>query len=168
MKLLTKDTDYAVRALLQLAQHLGEWSSSRSIANAEGVPLPYMRRILQVLVHEGWVHSREGADGGVQLARAPEELSLLDLIHLFQGDIKLSECLFRHRSCANRPTCPLRHRIESIRQKLEEQFGAITLASLLQDLTASKPSSEKETGPGTGSERVACSKTTRETGGTII
>jgi Rrf2 family protein len=134
MKLLTKNTDYATRALLHLAKHPGDWVPSRRIAETEGIPLTFVRQILRVLVREGFVRSREGADGGLQLSKDPSQVLLLEVIRLFQGEVEITACLFHHEICPNRATCVLRRRIEDIRRAVEEQFGAITLASLLEEM----------------------------------
>ncbi len=134
MKLLTKNTDYATRALLHLAKHQGDWIPSRRIAETEGIPLTFVRQILGVLVREGLVRSREGAEGGLQLCKDPAQVPLLEVIRLFQGEVEIAACLFHHEICPNRATCVLRRRIEAIRRAVEEQFGAITLASLLEEM----------------------------------
>ena len=59
MKLLTKNTDYAVRALLHLARRKKEFVSSREISREEKIPLHYLRRILQKLKEEKLVSARE-------------------------------------------------------------------------------------------------------------
>ena len=59
MKLLTKETDYAVRALVYLAANRDRFVSSREISKEEEIPLPYLRRILQKLREEKIVRTVE-------------------------------------------------------------------------------------------------------------
>jgi Rrf2 family protein len=134
MKLLTKETDYAIRAIMNLARNYDGFASSRDIATAEAIPLHFLRRILQRLIREKLVDSREGAAGGVRLRRMPEKIHLDDIIRLFQGDIQLAECMFRKRICSNRKTCVLRKRIHKIEQMVNDEFAGITIADLLRDL----------------------------------
>ena len=134
MKLITKHTDYAVRAVLYLAGRQTEFISSREIAGRNKIPLPFLRRILQVLIREGVIDSREGVEGGVLLSRKPEEIKISDLIRLFQGEIQLSECMFRKKICRNRSTCVLRRRIQGMEKKLASEFQKITIRTLLKDL----------------------------------
>ncbi len=133
MKLITKNTDYAVRAVLFLAGRQKEFISSREIARRNEIPLPFLRRILQVLIREGVIDSREGVDGGVRLRRKPEDITLGGLISLFQGEIQLSECMFRKKVCRNRSTCVLRRRIKEMEKKLATEFQKITIKILLKD-----------------------------------
>ena len=74
MKLLTKDTDYAVRAIVNLARNPEGYRSSRTIADEESIPLQFLRRILQTLTKAGLVVSREGVTGGVKLKSKPKDI----------------------------------------------------------------------------------------------
>jgi Rrf2 family protein len=133
MRLITKNTDYAIRALIILAKNKKEFVSSRSIATKEGIPLAYLRRILHVLINEGIIISKEGVDGGVKLAKRPISIQTNDIIRMFQGEIKLSECLFRKKICPQRSGCALRIRIKKIEDKLKREFESISIAGLLRE-----------------------------------
>jgi Rrf2 family protein len=132
MKLITKETDYALRAVLNLARVDG-YMSSRKISEKEGIPLHFLRRILQSLIKAGVIESREGAAGGVRLKAKPETIHLTDIIQIFQGRIQFSECIFRKKICTNHATCVIRKRIESIESKVADELGKTTIADLLQD-----------------------------------
>ena len=132
MKLITKETDYALRALLNLARE-GGYLSSREIAGREKIPLHFLRRILQSLIKAGVIESREGAAGGVRLKVRPEKICLTDIIKIFLGRIQFSECVFKKKICTNHATCVIRKRIESIESKVADELGNTTIADLLQD-----------------------------------
>ncbi|MFH1352374.1 MAG: Rrf2 family transcriptional regulator [bacterium] len=135
MKLLTKETDYVVRAVMNLAvNNKNGFISSREIADNEKIPFPFLRRILQRLIKEGIVESKEGIAGGVKLNVRPGAVRISDLIKIFQGDIKISQCMFRNRLCENRRKCVLRRRLLKIEEKLAREFEKITVGSLLRDL----------------------------------
>jgi Rrf2 family transcriptional regulator, cysteine metabolism repressor len=134
MKLLTKDTDYAVRALLVLARGDKEYVSAREISETERIPYSFMRKILLKLFKSGYVDSREGGKGGFKLKKKPSKVRLVDLIHSFQGNIRLSECMFRSKVCHNRATCILRKNINRIEKIVEKEFEKITIESLLKGL----------------------------------
>ncbi len=134
MKLLTKESDYAIRALLLLARQPGKHVSSSAIAKAEHLPLQFLRRILRVLTKAGYVETKEGVAGGVMLIQPPGEIALSEIISLFQGVIQFTECLFRKKLCHNRATCVLRHRIMKIEETVSREFRDITIETLLNDL----------------------------------
>jgi Rrf2 family protein len=133
MKLLTKNTDYAVRALIHVAANPGRYIPASEIAKKESIPAQFLKRILQILIAEGFLSSKEGITGGVRLRREPGRISVIDIIRLFRGDFQISECMFRGKLCPNRPTCVLRARIQGIEQKITKEFEGISIADLLKD-----------------------------------
>ena len=138
MKLLTKDADYAIRALMYLAKNKGRFVSSKEIAQAERIPLYYVRRILQKLVQSKVIRSKEGVGGGLEILRNPYEIYLADMIRLFRGDIRISECMFRKKICPNRAGCVVRKRIQGIEKKIIEEFEQISIGNLLDDIGGKK------------------------------
>jgi Rrf2 family protein len=134
LKLLTKDTDYAVRAIVNLARNSEGYRSSREIAGDEGIPLQFLRRILRRLAIAGLVVSREGVKGGAKLNAKPGDIRVSDIIRIFQGDIELSECMFRKRLCGHRSTCVLRARIKIIESMVNREFEKVTIATLVNDI----------------------------------
>ena len=131
MKLLTKNTDYAIRALVVLARNRGKYISARVISREERLPYQYTRRILQSLIKEGLVRSKEGGGGGFMLDKDPARVKILDVIRIFQGDIRLFDCMFRKKICRNRSTCVLRRYIQDIERIVAEKFGRGSIKTLL-------------------------------------
>ncbi|MCG8341735.1 MAG: Rrf2 family transcriptional regulator [Chlorobiales bacterium] len=134
MKVLTKSTDYAVRALLVLGAHEGEYVSAKKISDEQGIPYQFLRRILQDLCRYGFVRTKEGVRGGVMLDREPQSIRIREVIEIFQGKVELSECMFRKQLCSNRTNCVLRHEIMRIEQMVNREFEQITIGKLLDDL----------------------------------
>ena len=138
MKLLTKHTDYAIRALLELAGSKGEFLSARQIAKQQHVPYQFLRQILQELIKNKLVISKEGREGGFRIDKDPDLISIVDIIAIFQGNIQLSECMFRKKLCANRSNCVLRKQINRIEKLVTEEFEDVTIGNLLKDLKKQK------------------------------
>jgi Rrf2 family protein len=138
MKTFTKEIDYAVRALLYLAQKtvLGEtdYISAATLAEEMGLPLNFLRRICSTLIKAELLDNREGIKGGVRLIRYPHTITLRKIIELFQRKSEISECTFRKKICPNRKTCVLRRRLLQIEKKLADEFEAITIQTLLDDI----------------------------------
>lgn len=134
MKLLTKNTDYAIRALIQLAKNKDRYISSTEISRDEKIPLPYLRRILQALTKENIISTKEGAGGGVKLRLAPDGIRLTRLIRMFQGNIQLVECMFRKQICFNRKKCVLRKKMKDIEEMVISELENITIGNLLREL----------------------------------
>ena len=132
MKLITRDTDYAVRALVFIAQQSKDIISVRHLVEKLKIPKPFLRKILQVLNKERLLRSYKGQGGGFTLALAPNRIFLSDLIEIFQGPMKLDECFFKKRYCPNIKNCRLHKRLERIQRYVIHELKNITLATLLE------------------------------------
>lgn len=129
MKLITKNSDYAIRALCAMIQGK-RFIATSSIARKEKIPLPYLHRIIDRLIKEDIVESKEGKNGGVRLKKNPSKINLAYIIRLFQGEIQISQCMFRKNSCPNIDVCVLRKRIKKIEKLLINELSKITIESL--------------------------------------
>ena len=131
MKLITRNTDYAVRALCCIAKQKEELVSVNEVVKCLGVPKPFLRKILQVLHKEGLLNSYKGKGGGFSLALPTEKISLIKLMNIFQAPIKLNECKFKKRDCPEIKDCPLKKKIDEIEEDVLSKLDAITLASII-------------------------------------
>jgi Rrf2 family protein len=134
MKLLTKNTDYAIRALLALAHDREKFISAKQVSEDQHIPYEYLRKILQSLIKEKLVESKGGGQGGFRIKKDPDKIKVVDMIRIFQGDLQLSECMFRHKLCENRAHCVLRKKILRIEKMVTNEFGGMTIQSLLDDM----------------------------------
>ena len=132
MKLITRDTDYAVRALVFIAKQKKEIVSVNQLVRSLKIPKPFLRKILQILNKRELLRSYKGQGGGFILARTLNRIFLADLIEIFQGPMKLDECIFKKRFCPNIKNCKLHKRLERIQKYVIYELKNITLASLLE------------------------------------
>ncbi len=130
MKLITRDTDYAIRALNYIVCNEGRTISITELVKELDTPKPFLRKILQLLGINGILKSYKGKNGGFRLAREPKEIFLLDLMQIFQGKFKISECIFKKNTCPNQEHCLLKSEIDSIEKIVFEKISVITLKSL--------------------------------------
>jgi len=133
MKILNKDTDYAVMTLMFLAQ-AKDFTSANVIAETQKIPYRFLRRILARLMESSIIESRKGVKGGVRLLKHPDGINILDLMELFQGEFKLSDCMFRNKVCSNIKTCILRREIKRVEASVKKEFLGITISSLLKKI----------------------------------
>ncbi|MGR3309273.1 MAG: RrF2 family transcriptional regulator [Candidatus Brocadiales bacterium] len=132
MKLLTKNSDYAIRALIVLARNKTTFLSARKIAKQQDIPYQFLRSILQELIRNNLVVSREGGSGGFRINANPEDISIVDVIKIFRGNLQLTECMFRKKICTSYSSCVLRKEIKRVKKLVEKEFSEITLARLLK------------------------------------
>ena len=89
---ITQESDYAVRIVYCLAK-CGQRRDARSISEEVCVSLRFSLKILGKLVNNGVVKSYKGNRGGYELARAPGEIALKDVIEAVEGPFRLSRCI---------------------------------------------------------------------------
>jgi Rrf2 family protein len=136
MKVLTKKTDYAIRALLMLGAKRGSYVSAKVIAVEQDMPYQFLRGVLQEMIRHDLIVSKEGVQGGFMMEKDPDDIGVRQLIEIFQGRVQVSECMFRKQICANRSRCVLRHEIMRIEQVVNNEFEQVTIGKLLRKLNA--------------------------------
>ena len=132
MKLITRNTDYAVRALSCIAEQKEEMVSVSQMVKYLEMPRPFLRKILQILNKEGLLNSYKGKGGGFALALPPEKIFLIDVMKTFQGPIRLNECKFKKSDCPNIKNCLLKIKIGEIEKEVIKKLKLITIASIMK------------------------------------
>lgn len=105
---ITRQADYAVRAVLYLARNGDQRTATSMIAEKQRIPPSFLAKIVSQLSIAGLLHTSRGARGGVSLARAPQEITLLEVIEAIDGPIQLNECVGDSSACSFDDDCPLR------------------------------------------------------------
>jgi len=99
---LTLHSDYALRALLFLAARPDDVVSIGEIAAAYGISAHHLAKVAQKLGHTQYVTLLRGPKGGLRLARAPQAISIGDVVRQFEPDMALVECFAPETN-----TCPI-------------------------------------------------------------
>jgi len=96
MKLTTR-SEYGLLALIHLARHYGgEGISVRDIAAAQAIPVQFLEQLMLILKRAGYVRSMRGRGGGFRLARDPAQITLAEIIRLFDGALAPTESVSRY------------------------------------------------------------------------
>ena len=132
MKLITRDTDYAARALCLMAKNKGKVISVSALVEKLHTPRPFLRKALQKLNQKGILKSYKGIGGGFQLAVKPEKIFITDLIKTFQGDFKFNECVLKKDICPNKKSCSLKKKLDLIELYVVKELKSVTIASLIK------------------------------------
>jgi len=130
VKLITRNTDYAVRALCCIAEQKQEVISADQLVKSLDMPRPFLRKILQTLNKKGLLNSSRGKGGGFALALSPGKITLTDVMKIFQGPIRLNECKFKKSHCPYISDCLLKKKIDEIEKEVIAKLKAITIASI--------------------------------------
>ena len=131
MKLINRDADYAIKALVEIAGRGGEVTAVPVLTGELGLPRPYLRKILQTLARGGVVRSARGQGGGFTLARPAAEVRLADVIRVFQGPVRLHDCVFKRTICPDVRTCPLRKTLTKLEARFVAELEGVTISALL-------------------------------------
>lgn len=130
---ITRQADYALRAMLYLAQmEPNQRAATSQIADEQHIPPSFLAKIISQLSIAGLIHTSRGARGGVSLARTPEEISVLEVVEAIDGPISLNECTHSADSCPFGETCPLRPLWCDTQAELVERLRTTNFAQFLK------------------------------------
>jgi Rrf2 family protein len=105
---ITRQADYATRAILYLARNRnGKRVATSQVAKEQKIPSSFLAKIISQLSIAGLLHTSRGAQGGISLARNPEQITLLQVIEAIDGPIQLNVCVGREDVCALEGNCPI-------------------------------------------------------------
>jgi Rrf2 family protein len=125
--------DYAVRALLELAAAGGASLSADVIAARQGIPQPFLQKILHELQTASVVVSQRGREGGHRLARAPGEISLADVLRAVEGPLADVRGIAPEDTSYEGPAERLQEVWIALRANVRAVLEAVTLADLVED-----------------------------------
>lgn len=135
MDILRRNTDYALRAMVNLARHWGkQLLSVRQLTSDGNFPYPLGCKILQKLARAKLVESHMGAGGGFRLAREPSKITLIEIIGVLQGGIRLNRCLLGTDACEFEHECEISIRLACLQSYIDGYLGGITLAEIVENI----------------------------------
>lgn len=141
---LNISTDYAIRSLIYLAS-CGRQASSSEIAKEMCIPDNYLYAVMGKLKKAGLAHATRGVKGGWSLSKEPEEITMLDVLEVMEGSIKVNRCLHGESECNREATgfCQVHSYYNELQSHLENFLGNVTLDQIrdrnwvsLKDLAA--------------------------------
>jgi Rrf2 family protein len=131
---LTKKADYGLIAVKHLAVNGADGSASaKEIADAYGIPLPLLAKILQKLTKTGLLRSIPGTNGGYRLARNPAMISALEVIRAIDGPIILTSCFTAHGECDQSGRCTVREPLRKVHEAIMGLLSTITISDMSKD-----------------------------------
>ena len=132
MKLITRNTDYAIRALAYMAGKGSGLTSTTELVKALKIPRQFLRSILQKLGRKRFVRSYKGIAGGFKLLKRPSSIYIKDVAEAFQGAFRLNECFLGKSICPNKKRCVLKKKIDNIEKYVVSEMSSIAISDLLK------------------------------------
>ena len=139
MKLSTRSR-YGTRILVDLARHhdrgpiqIGE------ISKRQDISVKYLEQLIRPLKQADLVTSVRGPKGGHLLAKKPEEITLGQIVRLFEGQSELVECISNPEKCSMSDDCQVRLAWQDATNVLYEKLDSTSIADLMTDNNSDDP-----------------------------
>jgi Rrf2 family protein len=136
--MISKTSEYALRAVVFLAENPTASSPLQDIAATTQVPSGYLSKVLQQLVRAGLLASQRGLGGGFTLTRPPTDISVYEIVQSVDPINRIRECplkLTEHKD----ELCALHRRLDDVMEMVEHSFRLTSVADLLKKPTFPKP-----------------------------
>lgn len=128
---VTKLTDYATLVLTVMASEPAAVHSAAGLAERARLELPTVSKLLKPLAHAGLVAGIRGANGGYRLARAPEAISLVQIVEAMEGPLGVTECSLHAGQCGRESHCGIRPQWRRINDVVLDALRGVSLAQML-------------------------------------
>ena len=128
--MISQTVEYALRAIVTIANHEGRPCTAQRIAEITQVPSAYLSKLMQGLVRSGLVSSQRGLHGGFVLTQPPTDLSIWEIVEAVEPFQRIHECPLGISSHGN-TLCPLHRRLDTAMEMVEQSFRNTTVAEVL-------------------------------------
>jgi Rrf2 family protein len=135
---ISQTVEYALRAIVYLADQDGRARTTQQIAQTTRVPPAYLSKVLQELGRAKLVQSQRGLHGGFTLGKAPQELTIWEVVQAVEPLQRIRQCPLGLESHRLR-LCPLHKRLDDALASIEKAFRDTTIAEVIDEPTTSRP-----------------------------
>lgn len=132
---VTKLTDYATVVLTVLASDPDAVASAAGLAERAGLEAPTVAKVLKPLAQAGLVEAFRGVNGGYRLARAADDISLIEVVEAMEGPLGMTECSVHAGACGIERSCNVRANWRRINDVVIDALRGVTLAQMLHGPT---------------------------------
>jgi Rrf2 family nitric oxide-sensitive transcriptional repressor len=136
--MFSQTVEYALRAVVVLAQNPDNPQTAQNIAAAAQLPADYLIKVMQALGRAGLVGAQRGKHGGFSLSRDPADLTILDIINAVDPIRRIHFCPLKIKAHGTH-LCPLHRKLDAAMATVEESFRTTTLAELLSEPAPYQP-----------------------------
>jgi len=133
---IPRKIEYALRAMIHLADNPNAVARGVEIARREQIPKYYLEKVIRDLMRRGLVRARRGPGGGYQLGRPAETISFRDIIEAVEGPISLNLCVEGGVTCNLQPACRMFRVWDEGQRVLLDVFSR----TMLSEVASSRPS----------------------------
>ena len=138
LDVFSQTAEYALRAVVCLAQNREKSLTTHQIADLTRVPMGYLSKVLQILAKSSIFSSRRGLHGGFVLAVAPDELTILPVLAAVDPVQRINTCPLGLPS-HGKVLCPLHRKLDDAMALIEKSLGDTTVAEVVRTPSKSTP-----------------------------
>ncbi|MBD3223167.1 MAG: Rrf2 family transcriptional regulator [Caldithrix sp.] len=128
-----KTSEYAIRALVFLANNDDRLYSVRELHKTLNIPYKYLSRLMYKLNHSGLVTVKQGKFGGYRLGKDKASITLADIIEAVEGLENYERCILGFEQCSDDNPCALHYFWLKHRETIKNELLSLTLADLSKD-----------------------------------
>ena len=132
---VSKLTDYATVVMTCLVASGDEVQSAQCLAERAHLEVPTVSKLLKQLAQADLVISARGINGGYRLARAPERISIAEIVTAMEGPIGMTECSVHAGLCDHESHCGVRVNWQRINDAIAGALASVTLADMVKSPT---------------------------------
>lgn len=143
---IRQDTDYAVRALLQLALAEGGRATGQELAQTCEIPTSFAYKILKKLTETGLLRSHTGRGGGFELRREPASITLENIVKAVQGPVTARRCVLDSEACPLSEECPVSAHWRRVQECITGFLSDTNLQELAENFEKSLAARESGSG----------------------
>jgi Rrf2 family protein len=136
--MISQTAEYALRAIVYLADQKGAARTNTQIAKATQVPAGYLAKVLQSLARARLVRSQRGLNGGFTLLEPAERLTVLEVISAVDPLRRFPTCPLKLPAHAQ-SLCPLHRRLDEAADVVQRMLSEVTIADLLHVPVEERP-----------------------------
>lgn len=131
---INRQTDYAVRVVLALSKKpKGTRLPTSEIGHEMLIPPALLQRIVAELAAGGFIQTQAGRDGGISLAHDPSQITFLQVVEQFEGELYLSDCVIKPDECPFQRRCPVHCQWIRLKNILRDEMSRMTFQQLVDE-----------------------------------
>ena len=128
---LSNTSKYTIRILAYMVNHKETpLISAKELSENLNIPYKFLTKIMTELVRVGFIDSIRGREGGYKFLRKASEITVDDVLALFNDSIKDKECILGIDSCDTKQKCALHDKWLTSKVQLQKMFKESTIESI--------------------------------------
>lgn len=131
---ITAKARYGLRILLDIAlfERTDHPRTIREISVSQNISEKFISRLVVPLRAKGMIRSVRGKQGGFRLARAPEDITLFDVLEALEGEVSVVDCVSRADACERAESCAARSIWTDVNEAVKQALRSLTLGAAIE------------------------------------